>query len=176
MAVTATSGIFDTPERLSIALATGSASGVINKGDWLAYSGQAVFATNAGHTAFWKASGAGVAIESNPTYDQWGRIVTASALLFVREGILRVSADFSGVIPLGIGAYPDATGSGVAAPTGATGLGATWQTGVKLPLALTGNTGAGGSGVALVVGYRAAGNGGTGQMDVLLTPPRPDFY
>src|SRR6185369_112325 len=107
-------------------------------------------------------------------YDPAGRTIQNSGLRFVRMGVLRVSANFSGQPALGVGVYPDATGSGVAAPTGQTGRAATWQTSVKL--SNSGATGAGGSGVAQVVGWRGAGNGGTGQMDVLLLPPRPDYY
>jgi len=174
MAITGISAVLDVPAIHDVAIGTASATGTINVGDWLAYSGQYVVPTNAGQTAYWKASGAGVAIESNPVYDPAGRSVQNSGLRFVRMGVLRVSANFSGQPALGVGVYPDATGSGVAAPTGQTGRAATWQTSVKL--SNSGATGAGGSGVAQVVGWRGAGNGGTGQLDVLLLPPRPDYY
>lgn len=176
MAVTAPQAAFDTPELFNVNIGTGiPISGtVVNVGDWLAYSGSAVFATNAGHSAFWKASGAGVAMESNPTYDWGGRPVQNTALRFVREGVLRVTGAFSGAPALGQGLYPVSTGSGVASQTGLSGIGSTWQTGIKL--SVSGGTGVGGSGVGLLIGYRANGNGGTGELDVLIAPPRPDFY
>ena len=168
---------FSTPVTYNIEIGTGTPSGVINVGDWLCYSGQYIAPTYAGGLAYWKASGAGVALESNSAYDWAGRLVANTALRFVRQGVIRVSGAASGLIGLGNGAYPVSTGSGVAAPTGATGVGATWQTGAKLPLALTGNTGAGGSGVAPVVGVdMTKAVAGTGQWDVLLTPSRPDYY
>jgi hypothetical protein len=166
---------FNTPVNYEISIATGTPSGVINVGDWLAYSGQYVAPTYAGGLAYWKASGAGVAIEANSAYDAAGRLVANTALRFVRQGIIRVSGAASGTVNLGLGAYPASTGSGVAAPTGNTGVGATWQTGVKV--SLSGSTAVGGSGVATVVGIdmtRAVA--GTGEWDLLLIAPRPDYY
>jgi hypothetical protein len=165
---------FATPRFANIQVGRATPSGTVNVGDWLAYSGQSVVATNAGHTAYWKASGVGIALEANPTFDSHGRSVQNTALLFQREGVVRVSAAFSGQPAYGVGLYPVSTGSGVAAPTGLTGVGSTWQTGIKL--FMSGATGAGGSGVAQVVEWFAAGNGGTGQVDALLLPPRPDYF
>lgn len=149
-------------------------SGTINPNDWVAFSGTSVFATNAGHSAFWKASGLGIALESNTIYDPAGRAIQNTALLVGVAGVFRVSAAFSGNAARGLGVYPVATGSGVNAPTGLTGVGATWQTGIKLPY--SGATGAGGSGVATLIQWYSAGNGGTGQMDILLNPQHPGFY
>lgn len=166
---------FNTPVNTEITIATGTPSGLINVGDYLCYSGQYIAPAMAGGLAYWKASGAGVAIEANSAYDNAGRLVANTALRFVRQGIIRVSGAASGVVNLGLGAYPVSTGSGVAAPTGNTGVGATWQTGVKV--SLSGSTAVGGSGVATVVGVdmtRAAG--GTGEWDILLIAPRPDYY
>ena len=175
MSMSGTQAVFDTPSYYDISIGTGSASGVIHVGDWLVYSGQGVVPTYAGGLAYWKASAAGVALESNPQYDWAGRSMSATAIRFVREGVIRASAAFSGVVPLGVGAYPVATGSGVSSPTGLTGLGATWQTGVKLPV--SGGTGAGGSGVGIVIGNdQTRAVAGTGQIDILLLAPRPDFY
>jgi hypothetical protein len=177
MAQSGVPGINATPALYDIEIGTGSASGNVSVGDYLAYSGQTIFATNAGHTAYWKQSGAGVALESNSAYDNFGRAVANTALRFVRQGVIRVSGAASGVIALGQGAYPVSTGSAVAGVTGQTGVGATWQTGAKLPLSLTGNTGAGGSGIATVIGVNMTNAvAGTGQWDVLLLPIRPDFY
>lgn len=176
MAITARQADFDTPSEWNIQVGTGQpiSGSIINVGDWIAYSGQNLFPTNAGHSAYWKASGQGIALESNPTYDNAGRVVQNTAMLFMREGLARVSAGFSGSPALGQGVYPISTGSGVAAPTGQSGVGARWQTSVKLPI--SGGTGAGGSGVATIIGSRQNGNGGTGELDILLTPPRPDYY
>ncbi len=123
----------------------------------------------------WKSSGAGVAMQSNPMVDQAGRSVINSGLLFVTQGILHVSASFSGVPPLGLGAYPDATGSGVGAATGLTGLGATWNTGlVVFGSALSGTANAQALPVATVVGSLNFSNAGTGELLVRLMPLAPD--
>lgn len=178
MAVTAPQAAFGTPSMWNIQIGTGVplSGATINVGDPLAYSGTSIFPTymGQGSTAYGKASAAGVAMESNPVYDPAGRLAQNTGLRFVREGILRVTAAFSGAPALGLGVYPVATGSGVAAPTGLSGIGATWQTGIKL--SLSGNTAVGASGWANLVGYRANGNGGTGELDILLLPGRPEFY
>lgn len=174
MAISAASAALATPEFWNIQVDRCSSSGTINVGDWLVYSGSALCPAYAGGTAYWKASAAGIALESQPTYDNWGRSVSNTALLFARQGVFRVSANFSGNSPLGVGVYPDATGSGLAAPTGATGVAATWQTGAKV--FMSGATSVGGSGVAMLIHWYNTGPAGTGQMDILLTPPRPDYY
>lgn len=151
------------------------ASGTINPGDWLAYSGQIVFATNSGHSAMWKNSGAGVAIDSNPMYDQFGNSVTNSAMRALVEGTLWVTAAFSGVPPLGMGVYPVSTGSGVAAPTGKSGVGATWQTAqVVNHSALSGTATPQAAPVATIIGSRNFSNGGTGELLVRLMALAPD--
>lgn len=163
------------PQRFDISIITASASGKINESDYLAYSGQYVFATNSGHSAYWKASGAGVALESNPTYDSFGNIVTASALKVLVMGEIRVSASFSGQPGLGVAAYPDATGSGVHAPTGLTGLGATWNTAqVYHGSALSGTANAQVPGIGIVVGSTNFANAGTGELIVRIMPLAPD--
>ena len=177
MATTGRVAAFDVPAQYDGLIRTASASGTVNVGDWLAYSGNAVFATNAGHSAYWKASAAGIALESNPQYDPHGRIVTASAIRFAvpDNTVIRVSAAFSGTPALGIGAYPVSTGSAVGGVTGLTGVGATWQTGVKLTT--SGATGAGGSGVGIVIGWdQTNAVAGTGQLDILLPPVRADYF
>ena len=177
MATTGKVAAFDVPSQYDGLIRTASASGAVNAGDWLAYSGNAVFATNAAHSAIWKASAAGIALESNPQYDGHGRLVTATALRYAvpDNTIIRVTAAFSGTPALGIGAYPASTGSAVAGVTGVTGVGATWQTGVKLNT--SGATGAGGSGVGIVVGWDMTNAvAGTGQLDILLPPVRADYF
>ncbi len=175
MAVTAISAVTDIPQTYNIAIASASATGVISEGDWLLYTGQFVMATNQGHSAMWKSSGAGVAMQSNPMVDQAGRSVINSGLLFVTQGLLHVSASFSGIPPLGLGAYPDATGSGVGAVTGLTGVGATWNTGLVLfGSALSGTANAQALPVATVVGSLNFSNAGTGELLVRLMPLAPD--
>lgn len=175
MAQTPASAVLGLPVNFDVSIVTASASGRVNAGDWVAYSGNAVFATNSGHSAYWKNSGAGVSLDSNPTYDRFGNVVTASALrILVGPATIFVSANFSGVPALGQGAYPDATGSGVAAPTGATGVAATWNTGVVVNhSALSGTATPQAAPVATVVGYRMNGNQ-TGQLMVRLMPLAPD--
>ena len=85
------------------------------------------------------------------------------------------SANFSGVPTLGLGAYPDATGSGVAAATGLTGLGATWQTAqVVNNSALSGTANAQQPAVATVIGSTNFANAGTGELVLYLSPLAPD--
>ena len=90
---------------------------VINPGDWVAFSGQYIIASEDAD-AFWKASGLGIALEANPTYDDAGRIQINSALMVLTRGVARVSAAFSGQVNLGVIARPATTGSGLTAPSG----------------------------------------------------------
>lgn len=175
MSVSATTALHGAPFYTDIRVTKASATGTISVGDWLAYSGQYVFATNSGHTASWKSSGAGVALDSNPVYTQAGRTAINSGMMILVEGVLHVSANFSGVPALGHGAYPDATGSGVAAATGNTGLGATWQTGaVLINSALSGTAHAQHAPVATVIGSTNYSNAGTGELFVRLMALPPD--
>lgn len=175
MAQSPASAVFNLPVSFDVSIATAHGSGTINAGDWLAYSGDRVFATNSGHTGYWKTSGAGVALESNSAYDRFGNLVANSGMkILVGPALLFVSAAESGVPPLGIGVYPNATGSGVAAPTGATGVAATWATAqVRNNSALSGTANAQQAPVATVVGYRMNGNQ-TGQYMIRLMPLAPD--
>lgn len=173
MSVTAKNAIYDIPQKRDVQVATASGTGTINAGDWLAYSGQFLVATNSGHTAYWKASGAGVALESNPMLDQRGASVQNSALKYLAMGILHVSANFSGIPPLGLGAYPDATGSAVGGVTGLTGLGATWQT--AAPVLASGATAGRAAPVATVIGSQNFSNAGTGELIIRLMPLQPDY-
>ncbi len=174
MSVTATTAQHDLPFYTDISYTTASATGTINPGDWLAYSGQYVFPTNSGHSAYWKTSGAGVAVDSNPVYTQAGRTAINSGMLILVEGVLHVSASFSGVPALGLGAYPDATGSGVAAPTGATGVGATWNTAEVLHgSALSGTANGQQPAVATVIGHTNHSNQ-TGELFVRVMALAPD--
>lgn len=172
MAVLPNTALYADPFQTDVQLATGSPSGNIGVGDYLIYSGQKVIPTAMGTLAHVKASGAGIAVDANPVSDWYGASKTNTGLRFVRGGIFRVSAAFSGQIPLGTPVYPASTGSGVYAATGQTGVAATWQS--APPVANSAN--ALSSGIARVVGWHDVGNGGTGEMDILLTPSRPDYY
>lgn len=179
MSVTALNSNADYPKYYDYAIQTASGTGVINVGDWLYYSGHFVLPGTA-FTVANKASGAGIAIESNPQYDSFGNIVTATALQYGVAGVYRVSARSGAAAwTLGQPCYPSATGSGVAAPTGATGLGALWDQCAKAQVstAKAGGTGAQishGSGVAIIVGVKT-GAAGSAELDILLQPPRPDY-
>lgn len=176
MGVTALSAENALPTRESMTFAQTSGTGAINPGDWLMYSGQFVLAGNQGlaSTAYFKSSGAGVALDSNPRLTQAGRSVQNSALLYTPESLLWVSAGFSGQPSLGLGAYPITSGSGVAGTTGLTGVGATWQTAVVLfGSALSGTANAQQRAVATVLGSRNFSNAGTGEMLIRLATLNP---
>lgn len=176
MSVTAISGVPGTPYRSDTTILTASATGTINVGDWLCYSGQFVisqFSGGAPGTAYWKASGAGIALESNPMIDIAGRSVLNSGMKYLTEGMLRVTAAFSGIPGLGLGAYPVSTGSAVGGVTGLTGVGATWQT--AQPVLASGATAGRAAPVATVVGASNFSNAGTGELDILIRPLQPDY-
>jgi len=157
-----------------ISIITAQATGVVNVGDWVMYSGHRVCASYSGFSAWWKASGAGVALESSPIYDQAGRTAINTGLKILTQGIIRVSGAISGSAQLGLPVFPLTTGSGVAAPTGLTGLGATWS--AIEPAAISANpTGTVASPVGKIVGVHMAG-GQTAQYDVLLAPATLNGY
>lgn len=177
-APTVPSAVPNIPSQDDIRYAQASATGTINPGDWLAYSGQFVIAQFSGAnpgTAYWKTSGAGVAIDSNPMYDQFGNSVLNSAMRILVEGTLWVTGAASGVQPLGRGVYPVSTGSGVGAPTGKSGIGATWQTAqVVTNSALSGTASPQAAPVATLIGGRNFSNGGTGEWLIRLMALAPD--
>lgn len=174
-APTPISAVPNLPYQDDIRYTQASATGTINPGDWLLYSGQFVMATNSGHSAMWKASGAGVALDSNPMYDQFGNSVFNSAMRVLVEGTMWVTAAFSGQPTLGLGAYPVSTGSGVAAPTGRSGIGATWQTAApSFGSAMAGTASPRQAPVATVIGSRNFSNGGTGELLIRLMALAPD--
>ena len=169
MAVTGISAVRAIPYTFDISLGTASATGTINVRDPVRFSGNFLIATKVDSSGL-KASAAGLALQSNPTYDSHGRVVTATALQYIRQGMIRVSGGSAAWL-LGSPAYPDATGSGVAAPTGATGVGATWAIAPKA--ATSGSTFA--TGIATVVGVHPK-SAGTAELDILLMPQRPDYW
>lgn len=110
-----------------------SASGIITKGDWLAFSGQvAIACTDATPVAnIYLYSAAGVALVNNPSYDDQGVAYQASALPVARVALVRYSAANSataGTINIGGPVYPDLSASGIVGQTGRTGVGPIWAT------------------------------------------------
>lgn len=155
------------PHKSDISMFTASATGNISIGDWLFHSGQFVLAGNSGlaSTAYTKTSGAGVALESNPVLDPAGRSIQNSGLKILVEGVVLVSAGFSGQPGNGVAAFPISTGSAAYGPTGLTGLGATWQTAqVTFGSAMAGTAVGQAFGVATVIGSQNFVNGGTGEL------------
>lgn len=168
------SGIPAYPDSMYI---VGDASGtalVVNPGDWVIHSGNYLVAADDG-VAYWKASGAGIALDRNPAYDLAGRIVPNSALVVATRGIFHASASFSGRPNNGVIVFPDATGSGVNLPSGITGMGSTW--GTAPPASVSGGTAANaGKGVAQLINWSNPGPGGTGQVTFRLWDRNGDFY
>lgn len=178
MTVTANPAVFNTPMVSDDMYVTGNANAttnIINPGDWVILSGSGIAAAEDAQ-AYFKVSGLGIALDRNPAYDNAGRSVVNSGLIVATRGIFRVSAAFSGEVLNGVHAYPATTGSAVNAPTGLTGLAATWLTGV--PRQISANpTGAPALGVAQVIAsYPELGVAGTGQMDILLRSHLADYY
>lgn len=180
MAVTGTPAVYDMPKNPVWEFRAASATAKINVGDWLLYSGSFVYA-GSGYTPANKASAAGIALESNPQYDSFGNVVTASALKYGVAGVYRVSgASGAAAWTLGQPVWASATGSGVAAPTGLSGVGALWQQAAKVSINTANQAGtaaeiAFATGQAIVVGFTAVAHN-SAQLDILLMPPRPDYY
>lgn len=178
MTVTASGAVFNSPMVANDTYVTGNANAttnVINPGDWVILSGSGIAAAEDAQ-AYFKVSGLGIALDRNPAYDNAGRAVVNSGLIVATRGIFRVSASFSGEVLNGVLAYPVTTGSAVNAPTGLTGLGATWNT--AAPVQISANpTGGPSRGVAQVIAsYPELGAAGTGQMDILLRSNLVDWY
>lgn len=146
---------------------------IINPGDLVIFSGNYAVASTA-NAAGAKSSAAGIALDRNPEFDWAGRQVINSALQVARFGVFRVSASFSGQPKLGTLAGPDATGSGVNAPSGQTGLGATWNT--AAPQSVSGGTAGAVFAIAQVINWFNSGPAGTGQMDVVVWDRNADYY
>ena len=178
MAVTAPNALTGTPAVMSnqyVLANAASTANIINPGDWVVWAGTGSAIAATANGAYGKASGIGIALDRNPAYDWAGRQVVNSGLLVARHGIFRVSASFSGNPARGVAAGPDATGSAVNAPSGQTGLGATWNT--AAPRAVSAGTG--GTpvwGIGQVIAWYDTGPGGTGQMDVAVWDRNADYY
>jgi len=177
MAVTAQNAISGLPvtDDMYVVGNANTTANVINPGDWVILSGSGIAAAEDAQ-AYFKVSGLGIALERNPAKDWAGRDVVNSALLIATRGVFRVSAAFSGQVLGGVLAHPATTGSAVNAPSGVTGVAATWNT--AAPVRISANpTGAPSLGVAQVLAsYPSLGLAGTGQMDILLRSNLPDYY
>lgn len=148
----------------------------INPGDWVGWSAYWIVALNTGD-AYWKASGFGIALTRNPAYDWAGRQVVNSGVVVATRGMFRVTAAFSGKPLYGVLAGPVMTGSGVNAPSGATGVGSLWNTATPNRVsACTASLAAGNPAVATVVNWYNSGPAGTGQLDIWLWPRNADYY
>lgn len=178
MTVTAKGAMSAVPvaDNMYISVNAGSTALEVHPGDYLAFSGSAVIAANTG-VAYWKASGVGIALDSNPAYDWAGRPVVNSALLVARRGTFQVSAQFSGQVSAGMLAFPATTGSG-SLVSGAAVVGAAWGTAV--PRSISGGTavGAGTGAVAQIIASQPAvgGTAGAGQMTIVLWDRNADWF
>lgn len=171
----ATTNVPNTPDDTYVFGNANATTNVINPGDWVVWSGSGVAAAEDAQ-AWYKVSGAGIALDRNPTVDRAGRTVVNSALIIQTRGLFLVSASFSGRPLLGVHAYPVTTGSAVNVSTGLTGVASTWNTAV--PIQISANpTGGTPSGVAQVIAsYPGSGLAGTGQLLIRLAPPGPSWY
>jgi len=140
-------------------------NGTINVGDFLEFSGRAVIPTDALNWTS-KGSAAGIALDSNPTYDQHGVAIHNSAMGVLRAGVIRVSAQFTAEGSAGWGAYPATTGSALYQRTGVTGIPAYWQQ--TAPARYSGATGIINRSVGIVLNSFDWGAATSGSLDVLL--------
>jgi len=159
------------------AVINGSASGLtlINPGDWVIWSARWVIAAHdatVGSPAY-RTSAAGVALDPNPKQYVPGTWATNNELAILRRGVLRVTAGESGTagtLPMGSYAYPNTTGSGIngltGGNTGATGLGAIWNT--AAPVAASGTGQARPSGVAVIIAEHGQGDATGWQWDIVV--------
>lgn len=171
----ATTNVPNTPDDIYVFGNANATTNIINPGDYVAWSGSGIMATEDAN-AWYKVSGAGIALDRNPAIDNAGRSVVNSALIIQTRGLFLVSASFSGRPLLGVHAYPVTTGSGVNVATGVTGVASTWNT--ATPIQISANpTGGSPSGVAQVIAsYPSSGLAGTGQLLIRLMPPGPSWY
>ena len=150
----------------------GSANGttIISKGDWVQFSGGVIVGLNTQASPAYRLSGIGVALDSNPKYDELGRAINNSAMPVLTHGLLRVSggsaASLTGAPGLGAAVYPATTASGFVGTTGATGVGGVWLTAPRQAISAN-PTGAVASGVAKLVNIFKAGDITAAQWDIL---------
>lgn len=141
----------------------GKATGavIITKGDWVQWSGGFLVNLNTQASPAYRLSGAGVALDNHPLYDELGRSIANTGLTVLTHGVIRVSggtaASLTGAPGLGAAVYPASTASGIVGQTGATGLGPIWLTAARQQI--SGNpTGAVASGVGKLVNIAKAGD------------------
>ena len=153
------------------AIIYGSANGttVITKGDWVQFSGGTIVGLNTQATPAYLTSAAGIALESNPRYDELGRANNNSIFPVLTHGVLRVSggsaASLTGAPGLGSDIYPATTASGIVGQTGATGVGQIWLTAPKVNISAN-PTGAIASGVGRLINIVKAGDITATQWDI----------
>lgn len=153
---------------------------VITKGDFVVASGSACCGGESSLLTQLRASGLGIALDNNPTYDELGVARVNTALSIATRGIFRVSAASASALgnwPVGCPVVPSTTGSGIVATTGATGVGSIWET-----AAVVSDTTAWSaarayfSGVGKVIKAVKVGIEGAGQMDIELFPQGAHGY
>jgi hypothetical protein len=155
---------------------------VITIGDFIIASGSAVVGGESSLGGdMLRASGLGIALANNPSYNELGVAVVNTALPIATRGVFRVSAisgsAAGGLWPIGQPVYPATTGSGIVGQTGLTGIGPIWAT-----AAVVADTTAWSaaraffSGVGKVVKVHSVGIEGAGQMDIELFPQGAHGY
>ena len=159
---------------------------IITKGDFVVASGSACVAGESGLGGdYLRASGLGIALGQNPTYDERGVARVNTGLTIATRGVIRVTAAHSavsaGMYPVGTPVFPATTASGIVGQTGLTGLGPQWMTGaiVSMPTAASAGSAwsrAMYSGVAKIINVVSVGNSGVGQWDIQLFPQGAHAY
>lgn len=154
---------------------------IITKGDFVVASGSACIAGDSalGGTHL-RASGLGIAVGQNPTYDTLGVAKVNTGLTIATRGVIRVSAASASALgdwPVGQPVFPSTTSSGIVGQTGATGVGPIWATAAPV----TDTTGWSAaralfSGVGKVIAAVSVGVEGAGQMDIQLFPQGAHGY
>ncbi len=155
---------------------------VITIGDFVVASGSAVVGgeSSLGGQNL-RASGLGIALANNPTYDELGVAKVNTALPIATRGVFRVSAisgsAAGGLWPIGQPVFPCTTGSGIVGETGKTGVGVIWATAaIVVDTTAWSAARAFYSGVAKVVKVHSVGIEGAGQMDIELFPQGANGY
>lgn len=159
---------------------------IITKGDYVVASGSAVVGGESGLLGdYLRASGLGIALSQNPTYDELGVARVNTGFSIATRGIIRVTAAHSavsaGMYPIGTPVFPATTASGIVGQTGATGLGSQWSTAAVISPPTAASAGSGWSrsmfsGVAKIVKVVSVGNSGVGQWDIQLFPQGAHGY
>lgn len=159
---------------------------IITKGDYVVASGSAVIGGESGLLGDQlRASGLGIALGQNPSYNELGVAVVNTGLAIATRGVIRVTAAHSavsaGMYPVGQPVFPATTASGIVGQTGRTGLGAQWETAAVVSPPTAASAGSGWSramfsGVAKIINVVSVGNSGVGQWDIQLFPQGAHGY